>query len=108
MKASKAFSTITRPVAVVSHPQSPDATSLIQSFTAAMLLPKFVGPRSDLLLKPPCSKAPLQLPPQFLYESPEALRRRLVTNVGSEPPCPFDLALKFASIFTLIHGGPLQ
>jgi hypothetical protein len=74
----------------------------------AVLLPKFVGPRSDLLLKPPCSKPPLQLLFQFLNKPPEALRCRLVTDVGSEPPCSFDFALQFANIFTLIHGGPLQ
>jgi hypothetical protein len=68
-----------------------------------MLLPKFVGQRSDLLLKPPCSKAPLQLPPQFVNEPPEALRCCLVADVGSEPPCSFDLPLEFANIFTLIH-----
>jgi hypothetical protein len=72
---------------------------------AAVLLPKFVGPRSDLLLKPPCSKAPLQLLFQFLNKPPEALRCRLVTDVGSKPPCSFDLPLQFAKLFILIHAA---
>jgi hypothetical protein len=69
----------------------------------AVLLPKFVRPRSDLLLKPPCSKAPLQLLLQFLNKPPKALRCGLVADVGSEPPCSFDLALKVVRIFILIH-----
>jgi hypothetical protein len=70
-----------------------------------MLLPKFVGPRSDLWLKPPCGKAPLKLPPQFVNEPPDALRCRLVTDVRSEPLSSFDLPLQFAKIFVLVHAA---
>jgi hypothetical protein len=65
-----------------------------------VLLPKFAGPRADLFPR----SAPLQLLPQFLNEPPEALRRRLVADVGSEPLCSFDLALQFVRIFIVIHG----
>jgi hypothetical protein len=69
-----------------------------------MLLPKFVGPRSDLLLKPPCCKAPLQLQPQFLNDPPEPLSCRLVTDARREPLCSFDLSFQFGGIFILIHA----
>jgi hypothetical protein len=78
---------------------------LVPAHGPSVLLPKFVGPRAYLLLKPPCSNAPFQLLPQFLNKPPKALRCRLVRDTASEPLCPFNLALQFAGIVVLIHSA---